>query len=120
MKRKILGLVLVLCFLGGGIAGCTMFQGAKEQPYNTWSAKKKLTNAVNTYAIEYDKYIAAAIRTDLTEGQKMYLETKRKALVGLDNVIELLIPIVESGGVITPDLEAQLLNWLTQLGFQPM
>jgi hypothetical protein len=97
-----------------------MFQAAKEQPYSTWSAKKKMTNAVNIYATEYDKYMAAAIRPDLTEAQRMYLKNKRIALVGLDKTIGLLIPIIEKNGVLTYELEYQLLNWLTQLGFQPM
>jgi hypothetical protein len=119
MKRKILGLVLILCFLGG-IVGCASFQMAKENPYDTWSAKKKLTNAINTYVTEYDKYMAAVIRTDLTEAQKMYLKHKRVALVGLDKVIVLLIPVVDSGGEFPLELEYQLMDWLTQLGFQPM
>jgi len=120
MKRKALALVLVLCFLGVGLSSCAMFQAAKENPYSTWSAKKKLTNAINTYVTEYDKYTAAVIRPDLTEAQKMYLKNKRVALVGLDKVIELLIPIVDSGGQFPLDLEYQLMDWLTQLGFQPM
>ncbi len=120
MKRKILALVLVLCFFGGGIAGCTSFQVAKENPYDTWSTKKKLTNAINTYSTEYDKYMIAMARSDLTEVQKMYLKNKRVVLVGLDKVIVLLIPIVDSGGVFPLELEYQLMDWMTQLGFQPM
>ena len=41
MRRKALALVLVLCFLGVGLSSCAMFQAAKDQPYSTWSAKKK-------------------------------------------------------------------------------
>ncbi len=118
MKRRVsLALMVLVAF---ALVSCASFQMAKENPYDTWSPKKKLTNAVNTYATEYDKYMAAVIRPDLTEGQKMYLKNKRKALVGLDKTIELLIPVVAGGGVISPELEYQLLDWLTQLGFQPM
>jgi len=116
MRVKRLGLVL-LAFM---LMSCASFQTAKENPYDTWSAKKKLTNAVNVYSTEYDKYMKAVVNPNLTEGQKMYLRNKRKALVGLDKTIEVLIPIVESGGVITPELESQLLSYLTLLGFQPM
>jgi len=120
MKRKVLALVLVLCFLGVALSSCAMFQAAKDQPYSTWSLKKKLTNAINVYSIEYDKYMAAAIRGDLTEAQREYLKNKRLALVGLDKVIIMLIPIADSGGEFPLELENQLMNWLTQLGFQPM
>ena len=117
--KRTIGLVLVL-LLAFALTSCASWQMAKEQPYSTWSAKKKLTNAINTYSTEYDKYMVAIVRPDLTDGQKMYLKNKRKALVGLDKVIGLLIPIVEENGVLTIDLEYKLLDWLTQLGFQPM
>ena len=117
MRRKAIALVLVLFF---ALASCGTWQMAKENPYHTWSSKKKLTNAVNVYVTEYDKYMAAVIRPDLTEAQKAYLRNKRAALVGLDTAIVLLIPIADAGGVIPPDLEAQLLDFMTQLGFQPM
>jgi hypothetical protein len=118
-RKRTIGLVcLLLAF--ALVVSCASLQKAKEQPYDTWSPKKKLTNAINTYSREYDKYMAAMIRPNLTEGQRAYLRGKRKALVGLDKTIELLIPIVDSGGMITPVLESQLLDFLTQLGFQPM
>lgn len=117
MKLKRIALVVLLVFM---VSSCAMFQMAKTHPYDTWSPKKKLTNAINIYSTEYDKYMAAVIRPNLTEGQKMYLKNKRKALVGLDKTIEVLIPIVESNGVIGAELEFQLMDYLTQLGFQPM
>ncbi len=118
MRVKRLGLVLVL--LAFALTACASFQMAKDNPYDTWSPKKKLTNAVNVYSTEYDKYVAAVIRPDLNEAQKMYLKNKRLALVGLDKTIELLIPIVDSGAQFPLELEYQLMDWLTQLGFQPM
>ena len=99
---------------------CATFQQAKEQPFNTWSTKKKLTYAINVYSGEYDSYMAAAIRPDLTDGQKAYLKQKRKALVALDKAIELMIPIADTGGQLPADLESQLLSALSLLGFQPM
>ena len=116
LARRIGLVLLVLVFA----VSCTALQKAKTHPYDTWSPKKKLTNAINIYSTEYDKYMAAVIRPNLTEGQRMYLKNKRKALIGLDKTIEVLIPIVESGGVITAELEFQLMDYLTQLGFQPM
>ena len=118
MRKRQLGFLLVVMMFA--LVSCASFQIAKDQPYDTWSNKKKLTNAINTYSTEYDKYMAAAIRTDLTEAQKMYLKNKRLALVGLDKVIVLLIPLVDSGEGWPLELEYQLMDWLTQLGFQPM
>jgi len=116
MKRKI-SLLLALAFM---LASCSMFQVAKDQPFSTWSPKKKLTYAINVYSMEYDKYMTAALRPDLTDGQKQYLKAKRTALVGLDKTINLLIPIVDTGEPLPSDLEAQLISWLTQLGYTPM
>ena len=115
-RLKVLALIVSVCFL----SSCTMFQVAKEQPFSTWSAKKKMTYAINVYSNEYDKYMAAAIRPNLTEGQKQYLQSKRLALVGLDKTINLLIPIIDTGEPLPADLEAQLIMWLTQLGYTPM
>ena len=116
LARRIGLVLLVLTF----VVSCAAFQKAKEQPYDTWSPKKKLTHAINTYSREYDKYMTAAIRADLNPGQRTYLQNKRKVLVGLDKTIEVLIPIVEGGGMIGPELDQQLLDYLIQLGFQPM
>jgi len=118
MRVRRLGFLLVLLVFA--LVSCASWQAAKEQPFNTWSSKKKMTYAMNVYKSEYDKYMAAAIMPDLTDGQKAYLGQKRKALVGLDKTILALVPIVEQGGEITPQLEAQLLMFLNQLGFQPM
>jgi len=116
MKRRA-SLLFLAIFL---LVGCASFQMAKEKPFSTWSAKKKMTYAMNVYKTEYDKYMAAVVRSDLTEGQKTYLRQKRKALVGLDNTIQALIPIVEAGGQVPPNLESELLMLLGQLGVQPM
>jgi hypothetical protein len=110
----------MLVLLIFALVSCASWQAAKEQPFSTWSSKKKMTYTMNVYKTEYDRYMAAVIMPDLTEGQKAYLKQKRKALVGLDKTIQLLIPIVESGSSITPQLESQLLMFLNQLGFQPM
>jgi len=115
-RRSLLAMVLIVFTL----TSCAMFQVAKEQPFSTWSSKKKLTYAVDVYSAEYDKYMAAVVRPDLSDGQRQYLKTKREALVGLDKAINLLIPIVDAGGQLTPDLELQLVSWLTQLGYAPM
>jgi len=117
MLRKRIILTMMALFM---LVSCAMFQTAKEQPFSTWSAKKKLTYAINVYSNEYDKYFAAAVKPNLTDGQKQYLKSKRIALVGLDKVINLLIPIVDTGEPLPADLEAQLINWLTQLGYTPM
>jgi len=102
------------------INSCATFQTAKEQPFSTWSTKKKLTYAINVYSGEYDSYMAAAIRPNLTDGQKAYLKQKRTALVALDKSIDLMIPIADVGGELPTDLESQLLSALNLLGFQPM
>jgi len=117
MLKKRLAVLLVLVFT---VVGCTAFQTAKDQPFSTWSPKKKLTYAADIYSTEYDKFMAAVLRPNLTEGQKQYLKAKRNVLIGLDKVINLLIPIVDVGGQIPPDLESQLISWLTQLGYAPM
>ena len=116
VARKIIVVLLVLMFA----TSCAVFQAAKDNPYGTWSAKKKLTNAINIYILEYDKYVRASELPNLTPEQRAYLYNKRIVLVGLDNVIEMLIPIVDGGGVIGPELEAQLVHYITLLGFQPM
>lgn len=117
MLPKRLILVFISLFL---LTSCAMFQTAKQQPFSTWSAKKKLTYAINVYSAEYDKYVNAALKPDLTEGQKDYLKAKRLALVGLDQTIGVIIPIIDTGEPLPANLEQQLTNWLTQLGYTPM
>ena len=119
MKRRGMFLVVVLVsiFL---MVSCASFQTAKENPYDTWSPKKKMTYAIDVYAAEYDKYKVAVKRTDLNEEEKEYLKNKRKALVTLDKTIGTLITIVDAGGYVSPELDAQLLDILNQFGMQPM
>jgi len=117
-KRVSLGTGFLLAiFL---LVGCASFQMAKEKPFSTWSSKKKMTYAMKVYQTEYDKYMAAVVRPDLTEGQKEYLKQKRSALVGLDKTIQALIPVVEAGGQVPPNLESELLALLGDLGVHPM
>ncbi len=116
MLRKRVSLLLILIF----VVGCAAFQQAKEQPFTTWSAKKKMTYAMNVYKAEYDKYMVSVVRPDLTEGQKEYLRQKRVALVGLDKTIQSLIPVVELDGQVPPNLESELIMFLNQLGVYPM
>ena len=66
MKRKILLGIVTLFF----VVGCASIQTAKEQPFSTWSAKKQLTFAINVYKSEYDKYMAAVVKPNLTDDQK--------------------------------------------------
>ena len=113
-------LVVVSFVTTSVLSSCATMQMAKEQPFSTWSAKKKMTWAINIYKSEYDKYFIAAVRPDLTEGQKAYLKQKRKALVALDKAIAVMIPIVDAGGEIPVNLESQLLVIMGQLGYQPM
>jgi hypothetical protein len=113
-------LVLVSFVTTSVLTSCAAFQTAKEQPFSTWSSKKKMTWAIDTYKAEYDKYFVAAVRPDLTEGQKAYLVQKRKALVALDKTIAVMIPIVDAGGEIPINLETQLLTIMGELGYQPM
>ena len=116
----LVALVLVSFVTTSVLTSCASFQAAKEQPFNTWSSKKKLTYAVKVYTGEYKIYQAAAIKPDLTDGQKAYLKQKRKALVALDKTIQLMIPIADTGGQLPADMESQLLAALSFLGFQPM
>lgn len=117
MLKKRLAILLVLIF---ALVSCATFQTAKEEPFSTWSSKKKLTYAINIYKTEYDRYFAAAVKPNLTEGQRAYLKQKRKALVALDQTIELMIPIADSEAQIPADMESKLLGVLNLLGYQPM
>ena len=116
MKRKVLAVFLMLFFM----AGCASFKAAQEKPFSEWSSKKKITFAANVYATEYDKYMAAAVRPDLTDGEKRYLRDKRKALVALDKSLQAFIVVVDQGGVVGPALEAELLSQLAFFGIQVM
>ena len=115
MKRKIVALVLVLCFFGA-VFSCATMQAVKEKPFTEWSSKKQLTFAANVYATEYDKYVRAVVRTDLNDEEKDYLRAKRSALVGLDIVLTDFIRIVDAGGVISLEMEQLLLNQLGLFG----
>ena len=46
MLKKRLAILFVTLVMA---AGCAAFQTAKEQPFSTWSPKKKLTLAINVY-----------------------------------------------------------------------
>ncbi len=116
MKRKVLSVFLMLFFM----VGCASFQAAKEKPFSEWSSKKKITFVANVYATEYDKYMTAAIRPDLTDDEKRYLRDKRKALVALDKTLQALIVVVDQGGVVGPALETELLSQLAFFGIQLM
>jgi hypothetical protein len=102
------------------LTGCAMFQTAAEQPFTQWSPKKQLTYAINIYTTEYDKYMRAAMMPDLTEGQKTYLRTKRATLTAFDELLSLLIPFADMNQPFPGDLETQLLDILTRLGYTPM
>ena len=117
MKRKTIGLLMIFLFLA---SGCALFQTVKERPFTTWSSKKQLTFAIKIYNSEYDKYVAAAARPDLSASQVEYLKNKRDALIALDSIIQTLIPIADAGGDIPPGLESQLLLLLNGLGIYPM
>lgn len=117
MKRKYLPIVLILMLM---FSGCAMFQTTEKTPFTEWSSKKKLTYAINVYSSEYDKYMAALLRSDLSDSQKDYLKIKRKVLVGLDKTIGLIIPFADANEPIPTDLENELMVLLTQLGYQPL
>lgn len=114
---RVLLVSLLVCLFA---VGCASIEKARENPWPTWSPKKKLTYASNIYATEYDKYVAASIRPDLTPEDKTYLIGKRKALVALDKALQLLIPVVDAGGQVPVNLELQLVDALGLLGYQPM
>jgi hypothetical protein len=116
-RNKIAAAIVLLVFF---LTSCAMFQTAKDQPFTTWSPKKKLTYAINVYSTEYDKYVQAAMRPDLTDAQRDYLKVKRNVLIGLDNIIGLLIPFADSTQPFPADLEQQLIEWLSRLGYTPM
>ena len=102
------------------LTGCAMFQTAADQPFTQWSPKKQLTFAINAYTTEYDKYMRAVMMPNLTDGQKTYLQNKRIALTSLDGLLGILLPFADMNQPFPGDLEQQLLDILTRLGYTPM
>jgi len=119
MKRKFLAVFLIFMFMGG-IISCGSWQTVKERPFDTWSSKKKLTYVIKVYNSEYDKYMIAATRPDLSASQVDYLKNKREALIALDSIIQTLIPIADVNGQIPANMESQLILLLNTMGVFPM
>lgn len=121
LNQRLAFMALVILCVGVPLlffTSCASFKAAQEKPFSEWSSKKKLTFTANVYADEYDKYMKAAVRPDLTDGEKRYLRDKRKALVALDQTLQALILIVDQGGTVGPQLEAQLLEQLAFFGIE--
>lgn len=120
MKRRA-HIIILMAVLFVFVGCATYMTGAsietmEGKDWSTLTAKQKTILLLHAYNSQYRDYLEMAGMADLTEVQKVIMRAKKSVLKEVYPLIGIYIEVVDSGGVVSPDLEDQILRLLNSIG----
>ena len=115
---QLIVVIVLLVFMMGSVAGCAKFFALPEEsvPWDQMLPKDKaymFNSSYNSIAADY-KYQAAM--PDLSDAQKGLLKAKWTVMKEVHPLIKTYSSIANTGGIPSPESEAEILKFLNQLG----
>ena|SRR3972149_4120029 len=114
-KSVVMILVIVVCM---SLVGCAALQsiGITGKPYSQMTPKEKMAFVYKSYNKAYEDYKIQAVRTNLTEPEKVVLRDKKKVLTQVRPIIDSLDLALIEGKPFDPAIERLITDSLRQLG----
>lgn len=120
MKRRahiIILMAVLFVFVGcaqylSGVSVETM----ASKGWSNMTPQERSIMFLHAYNSQYRDYLEMADMTDLTEVQKTIMRAKKSVLKEVYPLIGVYIEVVEAGGVVSQDLENQILKLLNSIG----